>query len=151
MNELITTTPKSPGEIIDRFCGHCGKSVLPQDSYCRNCGNACHDSDEIAELIPAQLLARSPNNAPAVVPSQGGITVQSVLNNRWAVIGIVALIGPLGLPAVWLCPRFSSRTKVLITAFYLLLTAVVPIVFVWWVLEDSFQPLVEAFGPLPAP
>lgn len=124
---------------------------MPQDSFCRNCGNACHDSDAIAEIIPAQLLAQSPNNAPAVVPSQGGITVHSVLNNRWAVIGIVALIGPLGLPAVWFCPRFSSRTKVLITAFYLLLTAVVPIVLVWWILEDSFQPLVEAFGPLPSP
>ena len=109
----------------------------------RCCGSQCHTDSGSTEVITAQASAP----VPSQVQGQGAITVQTVLNNRWAVIGIVAILGPLGLPAVWFCPRFSSTTKILITALYLFLTAVIPVAVAYWILADSFNPLVEAFGP----
>lgn len=147
MSDLITSAPRTSIAIIDRFCAQCGNQVLAQDRFCRHCGTECHITCHSAELVPAQTVSSEPNSLPAQT-NDGATTIQTVLNNRWAVMGIVAVIGPLGLPAVWFCPRFSSTTKILITAFYFLLTAVVPIVFVWWMVEDSVHPLVDAFGSI---
>jgi hypothetical protein len=70
----------------------------------------------------------------------------TVLNKRWLVIGIIALIGPMGLPALWFSPRFSGLTKVITTAMYVVLSAAIPILLVWYFLDYSMYPLVDAFG-----
>ena len=73
-------------------------------------------------------------------------SVKAVLNNRLAVIGIIAFVGPPGLLALWLSPRFATRTKIVTTATYFLLTAVIPLAIAWYWLDHSLRPLVDVFG-----
>ena len=57
---------------------------------------------------------------------------------------MIALIGPLGLPALWFSPRFSNRTKIVLTSIFVLMTAVVPLAVTWYFLDYSMQPLLDA-------
>ena len=72
-------------------------------------------------------------------------TINAFLNNRLAVIGIIALIGPLGLPALWFSWRFSKSTKIITTTAYFLVTIVLPIALAWYWLDYSVRPLIEVF------
>lgn len=56
------------------------------------------------------------------------------------------LIGPLGLPALWLNRRFSRKSKILGTIGFLLLTIGLPIALTWYWCHHALQPLIEAFG-----
>lgn len=146
MNELITT---SPVEIVtDRFCRQCGGVLAGEDRFCGECGSPRRETLEFTQ--PNQQLKVSlgsphqPNQSVAVTSPSDSIT--SLLNNRFAVVGIIALIGPLGLPALWFSPRFSKTTKTVTTISYVVLTTVVPIVAAWYWLDYSLRPLVEAFA-----
>jgi hypothetical protein len=145
MNELITASQVEREK--NSFCRHCGSSILATDNFCRECGTRCRDRFEIAEP-----LSRSPfqewatESSTVVVASDSMRTINAVVNSRLAVMGIIAFIGPLGLPALWFSPRFAKRTKITITATYVLLTTVVPLVIAWYWLDYALRPLVEVFG-----
>jgi len=83
---------------------------------------------------------------PVIViqPVQPSSIAQS-LNNRWLVIGLLLCLGPLGLPALWFSPRFGRVVKVGTTVAYLLLTVVVPVATIFYFLELSLRPLVNAW------
>jgi hypothetical protein len=145
MNQLITTPHV---EIVkNKFCSHCGRPFLAADNFCGECGTACHDLfgnvDPMSRTSVGHIAAES---SSVVVTSDGMRTINAFVNNRLAVIGIIAFIGPLGLPALWFSPRFAKRTKITITATYVLLTTIVPLVIAWYWLDYSLRPLVEAFG-----
>jgi hypothetical protein len=146
MNSL-TTTPSQT--LIDNFCHQCGKQLAAQDNFCRSCGTACHGLTTLDESIPITVVSPSGNAQPTAVANSPGDTVQAVLNNRMLVCGIIALIGPLGLPALWFSPRFSKRTKIISTVFYVVLTTVVPLLAAWYFLDFSLRPLVDAFSQRP--
>jgi len=143
MSQLIPIS--STDVAVPHFCGHCGNGIdAAHDNFCRNCGTPCRDMSVLAEpdsmLIPAELLP------PATAsPNQAAQALQTILNSRALIFGLVAILGPLGLPAVWFSPRFSQPAKLLITLGYLLLMFVVPLVFFWYALEVPLQPLVDAF------
>lgn len=142
MNQLIKTPNAAP--TIDNFCGQCGNVVVPADNFCRHCGKTCHDV-VVAEIITQQNGVQPRYEAP-LAPSPARQAIKQVLDNRWMVMGIVAVLGPIGLPVLWFSPKFRPVTKMVITTLYVVLTAVVPIVVSYYVLENSFKPLLDAFG-----
>lgn len=145
MNELITTPDV---EIVrNNFCRHCGRPLLAADNFCRECGTACHERFGIVDPISRTSVGHMAAESSSVVVTGDGMpTINALVNNRLAVIGVIALIGPLGLPALWFSPRFAKRTKITITSTYVLLTTIVPLVIAWYWLDYSLRPLVEAFG-----
>ena len=121
--------------------------VVACDNFCRNCGNACHViiNAELA-TVGNRAVGHVGDTTGTAIANPAAETLQYVLNNRWIVMGVVALIGPLGLPVLWFSPRFKPTTKFVITGLYVLLTAIVPIVVSYYVLESSFKPIMEVFG-----
>ena len=145
MNELITTCQVET--VSDKFCRHCGRRLAAQDNFCGECGSECRDLIEILDPLSGTSIAHvAPEPATVVVYSDGLPTINALLNNRLAVVAMIALIGPLGLPALWFSPRFGKRTKFITTSTYVLLTTVVPIAIAWYWLEYSLRPLVDVFG-----
>jgi len=141
MSQLI---PKSTLLIVDNFCGNCGSELSAQDNFCRLCGNQVHRGaaiDQNGANSPTTAIA-NPNQQ---VSSPAG-TIQTILNNRWYVGMVIALIGPLGLPALWFSPRFSKPTKVVGTLIFVVMTTVVPLAVAWYFLDYRIRPLVDALG-----
>jgi len=86
---------------------------------------------------PAGPLAHPPEHA-----------IRAWLDNRLLVTGLLLLVGPLGLPALWLNRRFSRITKILGTVAFMLVTVVLPIALTWYWCQTALQPLVDKFaGP----
>ena len=137
-NQLITTQPLEVA--VDNYCRHCGRRLIPKDNFCGECGNDCRTMIEIVNPIAVDSLAPSTELA-----TTSPLTVERVLNNRMAVIGLVAFLGPLGLLALWFSQRFKTRTKVITTAGYVLVTTVLPIAIIWYWLDYSMRPLLEVF------
>ena len=141
MSQLI---PKSTLLIVDNFCGNCGNELSAQDNFCRLCGTQAHGGaaiDQNGSNIPTTAIT----NPSQQVSSPAGV-VQTVLNNRLYVGMVIALIGPLGLPALWFSPRFSNRTKIVLTSIFVVLTTIVPLVIAWYFLDYSMRPLLEVFN-----
>ena len=141
MSQLI---PKSTLLIVDNFCGRCGTDLLAQDNFCRSCGAVTHGG----ELIEQD----GSNSSKSAVATRGqelsspAGAIQTVLNNRWYVGMVIALIGPFGLPALWFSPRFSKPTKIIGTLFFVVMTTVVPLAVALYFLEYRLRPLVDALG-----
>ena len=145
MNELITTQPV---EIVaDSFCRQCGRRLTPTDNFCGECGTGCRDLIKIVDPMSRTAVSHVVTQPPSVVSTDDGMQpFDAVVNNRLAVIGIIALLGPLGLPALWFSPRFSRPTKIITTVTYVLLTTVLPIAIAWYWMDYSLRPLVDVFG-----
>lgn len=67
--------------------------------------------------------------------------IRTILNNRFYVCVVIALIGPLGLPALWFSPRFSNRSKIITTIIYFVLTTVLPLAIAWYFLDYAIRPI----------
>ena len=160
MSQLI---PKPTTTVIDNFCGQCGNHLNVQDNFCRNCGTQVHGPIAVtstsivtATSQPTALILDDQNDVRQATGtlakhnqqqlSNPADTVQVILNNRLYVGIVIALIGPLGLPALWFSPRFSNQTKLLLTLFFVVITAVVPLAIAWYFLDYSVRPLVEALS-----
>lgn len=138
MNQLISHSTDL--RRIDNFCHRCGNGVSVDDNFCRRCGNECHqksclEDTTIANVCPPDQVSLAGSNDP----------VTHLMNNRLLVIGLIAMTGPLGLPALWFSRRFSRPTKIVTTVVYVIATTVVPLAIAWYWLEYSLRPLVDAF------
>lgn len=71
--------------------------------------------------------------------------IAGLFGNRWLVIGLLLVAGPLGLPALWLSRRFGRTTKIITSVVFFLATVVAPLAITYYWLEIALQPLVEAF------
>ena len=144
MNELIST--RQFHAVTDLFCRQCGGRLETQDNFCGECGTGC----ELIEIVDPEsgtsvgFVAAAPSNA--ILANDETQAIKAFLKNRLAVVGMIALIGPLGLPALWFSSRFATRTKVITTSAYVLLTTIVPLAIAWYWLDYSLRPLVDAFG-----
>ena len=147
MSQLI---PKSTQLIIDNFCGNCGNDLSVHDNFCRSCGTQAHGGSQPTSAGPPR--PSSADCSTIAVASRGQQlsspvgAIQTVLNNRWYVAVVIALIGPLGLPALWFSPRFSKRTKIVGTLIFVVMTTVVPLAVAWYFLEHRVRPVVDALG-----
>lgn len=140
MSQLI---PIQCVEIVsDNFCRHCGSRVESQDNFCSRCGSETACRSMTANGLQAKGTVSVPSNAAEVAASS---EIMQLLNNRAIVIGMLALVGPLGLPALWFSPRFSKTTKIVATTLFLILTIVAPLALAWYWLEYSIRPFVDAF------
>lgn len=69
-----------------------------------------------------------------------------VLDNRWLVVGLLLVVGPIGLPALWLSRRFSKKVKIGVSLGYALVTIGLPVAMIWYWCEMSLRPLVDALA-----
>ena len=139
MNELITTRPL---EIVTgNYCRSCGTALFQNDRFCGDCGAAC--CELVVPSGPQNPLAQQSKELATVDPA---VTIQTMVNSRTFVVGLIAVAGPLGLLALWFNQRFSNRTKIITTVAYVLLAIVLPLVVVWYWLDVALRPLVEILG-----
>jgi hypothetical protein len=88
----------------------------------------------------AERCPPAEGNSIAVDPA-----IVRLLSNRAVVIGLLAISGPIGLPALWLSRRFSRTTKIVTTVAFLLATVAFPLALTYYWTEIALRPLVEAF------
>ena len=141
MSQLI---PKSTLLIVDNFCGRCGNDLFAQDNFCRSCGAVGHGG-ELIEQDGSNSSKSAVATRSQELSSPAG-AIQTVLNNRWYVGMVIALIGPFGLPALWFSPRFSKPTKIVGTLIFVIMTTVVPLAVAWYFLDYRIRPLVDALS-----
>jgi hypothetical protein len=134
--------------VAANYCSSCGHRLCPDDRFCAQCGRSIN-----AISAEATVPAAATTPIAANVPTAGGGTsislspeIKSIVGNRWIVIGLLAAIGPLGLPALWLSPRFRPWVKVVISVLYFVATAILPLLFAWYWFGYALQPLVDVFG-----
>jgi hypothetical protein len=86
---------------------------------------------------------------PAAAPDTASVQLEPavgrVLNSRLAVMAILAVAGPLGLPALWLSSRFSKTAKLITTLVFVLATVVFPLALTYYWVEIALRPLIDAF------
>jgi hypothetical protein len=140
MSELI---------VISDSCQSCGSELPNSGNYCSHCGTPAvlptalaHQTGVITH--PQQIPAYAPQIV--VVPQTGVSPIEKALDNRLCVVAIILVAGPIGLPALWFSRRFSKRAKIISTVAYFLLTAVLPLVAIWYFLEVSLRPLLNVFS-----
>ncbi|MCA9099593.1 MAG: hypothetical protein R3C10_21610 [Pirellulales bacterium] len=72
-------------------------------------------------------------------------TLQRWADNRLFVVGVLLVVGPLGLPLIWVSRRLSLGAKIAWTVVFVLFTVVLPIALVWYCCDVLLQPLLDAF------
>ena len=92
-------------------------------------------------VVLAQSTVRLPDKGRATVELDPAI--RRLLNNPLAIVGLLAVVGPLGLPALWLSKRFSRITKIVTTIVFLLVTVVLPLATAYYWLEIALRPLAD--------
>ncbi len=113
-------------------------------------GKQCRDLipvDEVAIEIGAAAIsteAGGDGSSSQTAISTLDSAVHRVLSSRLLVTVILATCGPMGLPALWLSPRFSRSGKVLLTTLFLAFTIVFPIAMAWYWLDIAVRPVLEA-------
>lgn len=141
MNELITTRPI---EIeVSNYCGSCGHRMNRGDNFCRQCGVDCR-ALVIEPVSPHNPQGNHQSTEVATIGLPEG--VQQIVDNRIVVTGLLAFTGPLGLLALWFSRRIKKRTKIFVTASYILLAIVLPIVVTWYWLDVALRPIVDLFS-----
>ena len=111
-----------------------------------------HQALTPASVSPIHVATSRPALAAAaeVPPPAAAIALNPAisrwLSNRLVVVSLLAIAGPLGLPALWLSPRFSRTAKILTTALFLFVTVVFPLALAYYWLEIALRPLVDVFG-----
>ena len=123
MNELILA-PR---------CASCHTVFSIEDRFCRHCGAPAMAGNSTAPAIR--------HAAPPVHMNPG----RTLLESRVAVIAILLVAGPLGLPFLWLSGRFSRPTKIITTVAYFGLTVVAPLAVAWYWLDIAVRPLLDVW------
>ena len=62
------------------------------------------------------------------------------------VIALLAVAGPIGLPALWFSGKFGRWTKIITTFVFLLITVAFPLAITYYFCEIALRPLVDAFS-----
>jgi len=127
MNELV---------VLATTCSRCGEPLPHGEEVCPVC-----DSRE-----PPAVVQPGGNSALPVPAEPGPVVGLTCLDNRWLVVGLLLVAGPIGLPALWLSRRFSRGVKIVTTALYAALTVAVPIALIWYWCETAVRPLVDALA-----
>ena len=114
-------------------CDRCGREFRSDDRFCGQCG------------APIQIIESALSVGPGNTVGARG-SDRSFLHNRFAVIGLLVCLGPLGLPLLWLSNRFSRLTKIITSVICVLLTVVAPAVIIFYFLGIAVRPLLNVFG-----
>lgn len=94
---------------------------------------------------PVSSRAIESTGRPAMLSAELDPAFVRLLGNRLVVVGLLAVAGPLGLPALWLSRRFSKPTKIATTVVFFLATVVAPLALAYYWLEVALRPLVDVF------
>lgn len=125
MNELILAS-------ID--CTSCGVTLREGARFCSDCGDPVRATRPLA---PALAPSRNLDPRRAAI---------RILDHRWAVVGLLVAVGPIGLPFLWWSPRFSRPAKIITTILYFGLTVVAPLAVAWYWLDVAVRPLLKVFA-----
>lgn len=110
------------------------------DTGCASGAQAADQQREGRELSVAP-------NRDSVVQIAINPTLRKLLDNRWVVYGLLATVGPMGLPALWFSRRFSPGVKITLTILFFVLTVLLPLAVSWYFLDVYLRPLTDALGP----
>ena len=124
MNELV---------VASLLCDHCGRDTPIESEGCPDC-----EARRVPVVVQPQVPTMA-QRAPAIILPRS-------LERPWVVLAILLCTGPIGLPLVWLSRRFSRLAKIGLTAGFVLLTVILPIVLVWYWCDVAIHPLVEALA-----
>lgn len=127
MNELV---------VVNEVCSRCARPLCDGSGLCPDCD---------APPLPATIL---PDGSPGQLkPGGPGTTVGlACLDNRWLVVALLLVAGPVGLPALWLSRRFSKGVKIGVSIAYAVATIGVPVALIWYWCEMSLRPLADALA-----
>jgi hypothetical protein len=131
MNQLVIASDE---------CCCCGQAYWPGDQFCSACGALLLP---VAAAPARRELAIPPGSINSTTAKTSAMSV--VLNSRGAVWCALLVAGPLGLPLLWLSPRFSSWSKIATTVLFFVVTVLLPIVVAYYFLDIAVQPLLGAF------
>jgi hypothetical protein len=118
---------------VEVVCPRCGAPRLAPREACP-CGSL---AARHGELLPAE---RSPLSPTSLEP------VRKFLDSYWVAAGALLLVGPIGLPVVWLNRRIAWWLKIVITAALIGLTVVLPLALVIYWCEIAIRPLVDVMA-----
>lgn len=101
---------------------------------------------------PTELLDATPNlpavraSAPAPRTVEAGLppAVRTVVNSHVIIWTVILTFGPLGLPLIWLSPKYSIWMKFLVTAITLGVTVVLPIAVTLYCAQFLVHPVLDA-------
>ncbi len=113
--------------------------------------NELDDTANGATPVRAVVVCPPREQSPASCAADRAVaesssSLQRFVDDRFLVISLLLVVGPLGLPLIWLNRRFSIWSKVGWTVVFVMVTVVFPIALVWYCCNTAMQPLLEAFG-----
>lgn len=99
------------------------------------------------EMIVADIVPQTPAPPPAA-PAKLELSrpLAAVLNSRLAVVAILLVAGPIGLPVLWFSGRFSKSAKIVTTLTFFAVTVVFPLAMTYYWCEVALRPLVDALA-----
>ncbi len=92
------------------------------------------------------LPANGPVVLAQVIRSRPPANASAILDNGWAIVGLLFVAGPLGLPALWFSRRFSWKVKLAGTIGLLLLTFVLPAALIWYLYATAIGPVLDVLA-----
>jgi ribosomal protein L40E len=125
----------APREIQKVLCRHCQAVVDLGDNFCRHCGaplGAAATDSAVPGTAPPDRFARRP-----IRPASRGALL----------VALFVVLGPVALPMLWRSPRFSPRSKIILTILVAIQTVAV-VWLVWYVLHLYILEPLERIGAL---
>ncbi|RCS52898.1 hypothetical protein DTL42_08710 [Bremerella cremea] len=96
---------------------------------------------------PHQLPAVSspaPPPAPRTIDAGLPPAVQKIVNSHLVIWVVILSFGPLGLPLIWLSPKYALWSKILVSVLTIGVTIVLPIAITLYCTQFLVQPVLEA-------
>lgn len=96
---------------------------------------------------PHQLPAvSSPSPPPAPVTIEAGLppAVRAIVSSHVVIWTVILTFGPLGLPLIWLSPKYALWSKILVTVLTLGVTIVLPIAVTIYCSQFLIYPVLDA-------
>ena len=98
------------------------------------------DAPQAVPAVRASVTPPAPRTIDAGLPP----AVRTVVNNHLIIWTVILTFGPLGLPLIWLSPKYSIWSKSLVTVITLGLTIVLPIAVTLYCAQFLVHPVLDA-------
>jgi len=100
------------------------------------------------DLLPASRATRSVANLPTneAILAQLPPVVTLLANSHLAIWSLILILGPMGLPLLWLSPKYSTASKIAWTLGMIFMTVVLPIALTIYCTQFLVSPVLDAMN-----